>query len=125
MAAVNTHFTLTNADGGYLCEGKDIKGGYFVIDKITNIPSRIAEKGSLCYCINESKFYQFNGTTWTPANLGGGGGEDATEVWTFTLEDGSTVTKNIVTALGAGSATEEWVFTCNDGSTITKKVVIE
>lgn len=123
--AINTGQPFCNTTDGYLCEGKDIKGGYFVVSAIANAPAAITQTGSLCFCTGDSKFYQYNGNTWQPANLGGGGGEDATETWTFTLEDGSTVTKNIVTALGAGSATEEWVFTCDDGSTITKKVVIE
>jgi hypothetical protein len=79
MAAVNTHFTLTNADGGYLCEGKDIKGGYFVIDALENISDRITEKGSLCFVTgseNEpiNKFYQYDGTAWVEAKFGGNDG---------------------------------------------------
>ena len=69
--AVNTKMPLTNTADGYLCEGTDIRGGYFVIDKTENIPSTIAKTGSLCYCTDDSKFCQFDGTTWVEAKLGG------------------------------------------------------
>lgn len=62
--AVNTKMPLTNTADGYLCEGTDIRGGYFVIDKLVNIPSTITKVGSLCFCQEDSKFYQFNGTSW-------------------------------------------------------------
>lgn len=60
--AVNTKMPLTNTADGYLCEGTDIRGGYFTIDAIANISSKITQPGSLCYCTGDSKFYQFNGT---------------------------------------------------------------
>jgi hypothetical protein len=60
--AVNTKMPLTNTADGYLCEGTDIRGGYFVIDKVENIPNTIAKTGSLCFCQEDSKFYQYNGT---------------------------------------------------------------
>lgn len=69
--AVNTKMPLTNTADGYLCEGTDIRGCYFVIDKTENIPSTIAKTGSLCFCTDESKFYQFDGATWVEAKLGG------------------------------------------------------
>ena len=65
--AVNTKMPLTNTADGYLCEGTDIRGSYFVIDKLENIPSTITKTGSLCFCQDDSKFYQYNGTTWTEA----------------------------------------------------------
>lgn len=60
--AVNTKMPLTNTADGYLCEGTDIRGGYFTIDAIANISSKITQIGSLCYCTGDSKFYQFDGT---------------------------------------------------------------
>ena len=72
--AINTGQPFCNTTDGYLCEGKDIKGGYFVIDTIANIPAAIAQIGSLCYVTGTSstpinKFYQYNGT-WVEASLG-------------------------------------------------------
>ena len=40
--AVNTKMPLTNTADGYLCEGTDIRGGYFTIDLVANIPATIA-----------------------------------------------------------------------------------
>ncbi len=73
--AVNTKMPLTNTADGYLCEGTDIKGGYFVIDDVANIPSTIAKTGSLCYCTGDSTFYQYNEDEkdWVEAQLGGAG----------------------------------------------------
>lgn len=68
--AVNTKMPLTNTADGYLCEGTDIRGGYFVIDKTENIPSTITKTGSLCYCITESKFYQYDGVNWIEKEFG-------------------------------------------------------
>lgn len=68
--AVNTKMPLTNTADGYLCEGTDIRGGYFVIDKIVNIPSTIAKVGSLCYCQEDSKFYQYDGENWAETTMG-------------------------------------------------------
>jgi hypothetical protein len=46
------------------------------------------------------------------------------EEWTFTLKDGSTVTKKVIVSDGESAMnTEEWTFTLEDGSTMTKKVV--
>ena len=68
--AVNTKMPLTNTADGYLCEGTDIRGGYFVIDKTENIPNTIAKTGSLCYCTDSSKFYQFDGMDWVEKEFG-------------------------------------------------------
>jgi hypothetical protein len=68
--AVNTKMPLTNTADGYLCEGTDIKGGYFVIDNKANIPSTIAKTGSLCYCQADAKFYIYNGIDWVEKEFG-------------------------------------------------------
>lgn len=53
-----------------------IKGGYFPIDKLTDLEDmRVATDtrdgtivhGSLCYCREDGKFYQFNGESWVEA----------------------------------------------------------
>lgn len=127
MANIEIFGTLVRNDNNTnrdkIVQGSQVEGGYFVCSTLPT--SGTWANGQLCYCTGDSQFYQYDGSTWVVANLGGGGGVDASETWTFTLEDGSTVTKKIVTALGGGTTTEEWTFTYEDGSTVTKKVVIE
>jgi hypothetical protein len=60
---VNTGSVIINTTDGVVAEGKDIIGGYFVTDKIENIPDYTKTAGQLCYCTEESKFYMFNGST--------------------------------------------------------------
>ena len=58
-------------------EGKYVKGGYVVVANITErdaLKGNSGEniiKGSLCYCQEDSKFYQYDGSNWAEANLGG------------------------------------------------------
>ena len=64
----------------HLTDAEYIKGGYFVVDTYNNLTSKytIATstadgtiiEGSLCYCQEDSKFYQFDGTNWLEAKLG-------------------------------------------------------
>lgn len=68
--AVNTKMPLTNTADGYLCEGTDVRGSYFVIDKVANIPSTIAQEGSLCYCQEDDKFYIYNSSAWVEKQFG-------------------------------------------------------
>ena len=64
-------------------EGKYVKGGYVVVETLTErdaLKGASGEniiKGSLCYCQEDSKFYQYDGTNWVEANLGGGNNEIA------------------------------------------------
>jgi hypothetical protein len=75
--ALNTGQPFCNTTDGFLCEGKDIKGGYFVVDTITNAPSAIAVLGSLCYVSDENMFYRYSEKTedgevigyWAPHNM--------------------------------------------------------
>ena len=62
--AINTGQPFCNTTDGYLCEGTDVKGSYFVIDVISNAPAAITQPGSLCYCTTESKFYYYSSNTW-------------------------------------------------------------
>ena len=66
---LNTGNTIFNSNGGTLISGDAVKGGYFVTDAIVNIPSWAKVDGTLCYCTNEAKFYQYkeSSQTWTPA----------------------------------------------------------
>jgi len=49
--------------------GSQVKGGFFTCE---SIPSWAGETGQLCYCTYDSKFYQYNGSSWAVAQLGGG-----------------------------------------------------
>ena len=51
-----------------------------------------------------------------------GGGSDETENWTFTLSDGSTITR---TVLINTTTYENWTFTLSDGSAYTRNVGIK
>lgn len=54
-------------------EGKYVKGGYVVVATIAERNALKGEngenivKGSLCYCQEDSKFYQYNGSNWVEA----------------------------------------------------------
>lgn len=64
---VNTDIKNTT---GYLVESKYIKGGYLVVDTYANLtdseffPANSIIEGSLCFCKEKSKFYQYNGESW-------------------------------------------------------------
>ena len=62
--AYNTNVILENSADGYVAEGKSIKGGYFVIDALANIPSVLNVKGAKCYNQADDKVYIYNGSSW-------------------------------------------------------------
>lgn len=69
---VNTN--IENHGNGYLIDSKNVKGSYIVTASITErdkLPAATIIKGSLCFCQEDSKFYQYNGSSWSEANLGG------------------------------------------------------
>lgn len=61
---LNLMNTAYNGAGGIVLSGDAVKGGYFVTDTLKNIPVWTKVKGTLCYCEEDKKFYQFNGETW-------------------------------------------------------------
>lgn len=62
--AFNTNVVLENSADGYVAEGKSIKGGYFVIDALANIPSVLNVRGAKCYNQADNKVYVYNGSSW-------------------------------------------------------------
>ena len=57
----------------HLTDAEYIKGGYFIANSITAMKEMpvctedtdgVIVKGSFCYCTEDSKFYQYNGTDW-------------------------------------------------------------
>ncbi len=68
---VNTN--IENQTNGYLLDAKNVKGGYLVVDStddLTSLPEATIVEGSLCYCTADSKFYQYNGTSWPEKEFG-------------------------------------------------------
>ncbi len=63
----------------HLTDAEFIKGGYLVVNTITErdaLPiatettDGVIVEGSLCYCTADSKFYQYNGTAWAEKEFG-------------------------------------------------------
>lgn len=78
---VNTK--IENQTNGYSLDAKNVKGTYVAVatlDERNNLPEATLTAGSLCYCVENSTFYQFDGTEWQVANLGGSGGVDEDQV---------------------------------------------
>ena len=67
---LNLMNTAYNGAGGTVLSGDAVKGGYFVTDTIANIPSWSNVQGTLCYCTGDSKFYQYNGSSWAEKEFG-------------------------------------------------------
>jgi hypothetical protein len=65
----NAAAKVVNLAGGIVAEGFDVAGGYFVIDALSNIPSYANQTGQLCFCTGDSKFYQYNGSSWEEVKL--------------------------------------------------------
>lgn len=57
-------------------DGKYVKGGFVVVsstterDALKGSSGENIVNGSLCYCTGDSKFYQYNGTTWVEKTFG-------------------------------------------------------
>jgi hypothetical protein len=72
--ALTVNTNIVNDTDQYLLDAKNVKGTYVVVTNVTErnaLPTATLMKGSLCYCQEDSKFYQYNGSSWTEAKLGG------------------------------------------------------
>lgn len=67
---LNLMNTAYNGAGGIVISGDAVKGGYFVTDTRDNIPSWSSVAGTLCYCTGDSKFYQYDGSSWKEKEFG-------------------------------------------------------
>ena len=67
---LNLMNTAYNSVSGVVISGDAVKGGYFVTDTLENIPSWSNVTGTLCYCTADSKFYQYNGSSWQEKEFG-------------------------------------------------------
>ena len=83
--ALNINTNITNNYDGYLLDAQNVKGTFVVVQDyiaLSTIPSATRVVGSLAYCQTEVTvsdvtypigFYQYDGSTWIEANLGGSG----------------------------------------------------
>ena len=64
----------------HLTDAEFIKGGFFVISNTSELNGMTVASGntdgtivsgSLCYCTADSKFYQYNGSSWQEKEFGG------------------------------------------------------
>ena len=81
--ALNINTNITNNYDGYLLDAKNVRGTYAVVQNysaLSNIPPATVVEGSLAFCqadetilsvTYEAGFYQYDGTSWVKATLGG------------------------------------------------------
>ena len=70
--ALDTNNEIINGNGGIVVKGTAVSGGYFVTNSIDvtatgeagKIPDYACVEGALCYCMGDSKFYQYNDGAW-------------------------------------------------------------
>lgn len=65
--ALTVNTNIINDTDQYLLDAKNVKGGYVVVNSTTErdaLPTATTVAGTLCYCTSDSKFYQYNGTSW-------------------------------------------------------------
>lgn len=113
MATTKVGFQLASSLASkHLTDAEFIKGGFFVVDTYTNLTATgdnikfyVANgeqdgtivEGSLCYCTEDKKFYQYNGSAWEEAKLGSSVSEgtniDITEDGQISLKDEIELTK--------------------------------
>lgn len=70
--ALTVNTNIRNDTDQYLLDAKNVKGGYIVVATIAernNLPAATIVKGSLCYCQEDNKFYQYNGENWQIPNI--------------------------------------------------------
>jgi hypothetical protein len=103
---------IINTASGTVASAVDIEGGYFSVNSLTDIPNHAKVTGALCYCISDSSFYQYNGTAWNKANLGGGlSGGTLSGPLTVTGGDSATAGKIILSQSGTGQITDSGTST--------------
>ncbi len=69
MANINIYGTLVRpVETDKIVQGSQVDGGYFVCETLPTTGTW--STGQLCYCQKDSKFYQYNGTTWAEKEFG-------------------------------------------------------
>ena len=71
--ALTVNTQIINDTDQHLLDAKNVKGTFVVVTSTTErnaLPAATTVKGSLCYCTADSKFYQYNGSSWQEKNFG-------------------------------------------------------
>ncbi len=66
--ALTINTNIVNDTDQYLLDAKNVKGSYVIVASTTArdaLPVATIMKGTLCYCQNDSKLYQYTGTDGT------------------------------------------------------------
>ena len=72
--ALTVNTNIINDTDQYLIDAKNVKGTYVVVATATerdSLPAATRMNGSLCYCQEDSKFYQYDGKDWVEKGFGG------------------------------------------------------
>lgn len=70
--ALTVNTNIINDTDQYLLDAKNVKGGYVVaatVAEMGSLPAATTVQGSLCFCAEDSKFYQYDGSSWEEAKL--------------------------------------------------------
>ena len=125
MANIEIFGTLVRNDNNTnrdkIVQATQVEGGYFVCTSIPTVGTW--KTGQLCYCTGDSKFYQYNGTSWAiaafsdmSAYLPKAGGNISGHIYLTGANEGSSTasTSQIV----FGTATNQHVAISSNTNTI-------
>ena len=90
--ALTVNTQIINDTDQHLLDAKNVKGTFVVVASTTErnaLPAATTVNGSLCYCTADSKFYQYNGSSWQEKEFGTNATNDA-----YNLGYYDTITKN-------------------------------
>lgn len=90
--ALTVNTNIINDTNQYLLDAKNVKGTFVVVASTAErdaLPAATTVNGSLCYCTADSKFYQYNGSSWQEKEFGTNTTNDA-----YNLGYYDTITKN-------------------------------
>ena len=71
--ALTVNTNIINDTNQYLLDAKNVKGTFVVVASTAErdaLPAATTVNGSLCYCTADSKFYQYNGSSWQEKEFG-------------------------------------------------------
>ena len=71
--ALTVNTQIINDTDQHLLDAKNVKGTFVVVASTAErdaLPAATTVNGSLCYCTADSKFYQYNGSSWQEKNFG-------------------------------------------------------
>lgn len=60
----NAAAEVINTAGGIVVDASAVRGSYFSVDTLADIPSYATNIDQLCYCREDGKYYKWDGTAW-------------------------------------------------------------